>query len=160
MRLNEALSLRWQDVNRSAGSFTVTGGDRGTKNHEQRDVPLSAELRALIERLNRAQGKVAPAACILKTASARKCMETACRALALPCFHHHSLRHFFATCSIESGVDILTVATWLGHKDGGALLLKTYAHLQQGYSREQMKRVTFGTAPQLPAESKPTTEGE
>jgi hypothetical protein len=42
-------------------------------------------------------------------------------------------------------VDIPTVARWLGHKDGGALLMKTYSHLQQAHSLEQMKRVSFGT---------------
>jgi integrase len=38
---------------------------------------------------------------------------------------HHDLRHLFATRCIESGVDIPTVFRWLGHKDGGALAMKT-----------------------------------
>jgi integrase len=143
MRLNEARSLRWRDVNFSQGLFTVTGGERGTKNHEQRPVPVSDEMRALLTRLKRKRGKAAPDAFIIKTTSARKCLETACRKLGLPNFHHHSLRHYFATCAIESSVDIPTVARWLGHKDGGALLMKTYAHLQQAHSVEQMKRVNF-----------------
>jgi site-specific recombinase XerD len=46
MRLNEARSLRWRDVNFSGGVFTVTGGERGTKNYEQRTVPLFDEMRA------------------------------------------------------------------------------------------------------------------
>jgi integrase len=144
MRLNEACSLRWRDVNFSRGVFTVTGGERGTKNQEQRTVPVSDELRALLTRLKGEHGNAAPDAFIVQTASARKCLETACRNLRLPSFHHHSLRHFFATRCIESGVDIPTVAHWLGHKDGGALLMKTYSHLQQAHSLEQIKRVSFG----------------
>jgi len=35
------------------------------------------------------------------------------------------LRHLFATRCIESGVDIPTVSRWLGHKDGGALAMKS-----------------------------------
>ena len=147
MRLNEARSLRWRDVNFSQGGFTVTGGERGTKNHEQRPVPLSDEMRGLLERLKHARGKAAPDAFVIQTASAKKCLMTACRKLGLANFHHHSLRHYFATCAIESGVDVPTVARWLGHKDGGALLMKTYAHLQQAHSVEQMKRVSFHAAP-------------
>ncbi|HEX5400467.1 MAG TPA: tyrosine-type recombinase/integrase [Verrucomicrobiae bacterium] len=145
MRLNEACSLRWRDVNFTQGLFRVTGGERGTKNREQRTVPVSDELRALLIRLKRDRETVAPDAFIAQNATARKCLETACRNLGLPKFHHHSLRHFFATCAIESGVDIPTVARWLGHKDGGALLMKTYSHLQPAHSLEQIKRVSFGT---------------
>ena len=47
---------------------------------------------------------------------------------------HHDLRHFFATICIESGVDIPTVSRWLGHKDGGALAMKTYGHLRREHS--------------------------
>jgi integrase len=49
----------------------------------------------------------------------------------------------FATRCIESGVDIPTVSRWLGHKDGGALLMKTYGHLRREHSQAQAKRVTF-----------------
>lgn len=135
MRLNEARSLRWRDVNFAQGVFTVTGGERGTKNHEQRPVPLSDEMRGLLKRFKRARGKAAPDAFIIQTTSARKCMETACRKLKLANVHHHSLRHYFATCAIESKVDVPTVARWLGHRDGGALLMKTYAHCQSFSNR-------------------------
>jgi len=146
MRLHEATALRWRDVNFAQGVFTVTGGEVGTKNHEQRTVPLSDEMRALLEGIKRTRD-TASAAFVIQIASAKKCLETTCRKLGLPKFHHHSLRHYFATCAIESGVDIPTVARWAGHKDGGALLMKTYAHLQQAHSVEQMKRVSFSTMP-------------
>jgi integrase len=147
MRLREATALRWRDVNFSQGVFTVTGGERGTKNHEQRTVPLSDEMRGLLESIKRQRGKVAPEADVIQVASAKRCLETACRKLGLPKFHHHSLRHYFTTCAVESGVDIPTIAKWTGHKDGGALLMKRYAHLQQAHSVEQMKRVNFHAAP-------------
>ena len=56
---------------------------------------------------------------------------------------HHDLRHLFATRCIESGVDIPTVSRWLGHKDGGALAMKTYGHLRREHSIAQAQRVTF-----------------
>ena len=59
---------------------------------------------------------------------------------------HHDLRHLFATICIESGVDIPTVSRWLGHKDGGALCMKTYGHLRDEHSLTQAQRVSFGVA--------------
>jgi integrase len=59
---------------------------------------------------------------------------------------HHDLRHLFATICIESSVDIPTVSRWLGHKDGGALCMKTYGHLRQDHSFAQAQRVSFGIA--------------
>jgi hypothetical protein len=40
-------------------------------------------------------------------------------------------------------VDIPTVSRWLGHKDGGALAMKTYGHLRREHSVAQAQRVTF-----------------
>ena len=142
MRKEEATTLRWRDVDFAAGVFTVTGGKVGTKNHEQRTVPMSAEMRALLENLKR-DHEPEPDALVIKVASAIKCLETACRNLKLPKFHHHSLRHYFTTCAVESGVDIPTIAKWRGDKDGGAILMKRYMHLQQAHSLEQIKRVSL-----------------
>lgn len=41
----------------------------------------------------------------------------------------HTLRHHTASVLIAEGVPVTTVAKFLGHGDGGALLLRTYAHL-------------------------------
>lgn len=35
---------------------------------------------------------------------------------------HHDLRHLSATTCIESGVDVPTVARWLGHRDGKSFM--------------------------------------
>jgi integrase len=67
----------------------------------------------------------------------------ACRNLGLPHFTHHDFRHFFATTCIESVVDIPTISRWLGHKDGGALAMKTYGHLRDEHSLAMSKRVVF-----------------
>jgi integrase len=58
-------------------------------------------------------------------------------------FTHHGLRHLFTTRAIESGVDVPTVAKWLGHKDGGALLMKTYSHLLQEHSQAMAAKLNF-----------------
>jgi integrase len=56
---------------------------------------------------------------------------------------HHDLRHLFATRRIESGVDIPTVSRWLGHKDGGALAMKTYGHLRIKHTQAMAQKVKF-----------------
>jgi integrase len=60
---------------------------------------------------------------------------------------HHDLRDLFVTRCLENRVPVPTVAKWCGHKDGGALLLKTYSHLRQEHSIEMAKLVTFEDAP-------------
>lgn len=42
----------------------------------------------------------------------------------------HDLRRYFATRVMELGGDPQTVSRWIGHKDGGALLLRTYASVR------------------------------
>jgi hypothetical protein len=77
----------------------------------------------------------------------------ACQKLEIRRFTHHDLRHLFATRCIESGVDIPTVARWLGHKDGGALAMKVYGHLRDQHSSNMAKRVTFDARPPTKDES-------
>jgi hypothetical protein len=35
----------------------------------------------------------------------------------------------YASTLLSDGVSVAAVASWLGHGDGGALLLRTYAHV-------------------------------
>ena len=42
-----------------------------------------------------------------------------------------------------SGIDFLTVSRWLGHKDGGILLGKSYAHLANEHRKTQAARLVF-----------------
>ena len=141
MRLGEAVSLRWEDIDRSRDLFTVTGGETGTKNHEARGVPLFPSLGKLLERIqsrcNETTGRV------IKIESAKKSMITACEKAGLPNFTHHSMRHFFVSNAIEAGVDFKVIASWVGHKDGGVLVAKTYGHLRDTHSFDMAKRMDF-----------------
>ncbi|MFM8336574.1 MAG: tyrosine-type recombinase/integrase [Opitutaceae bacterium] len=113
---------------------------RGTKTESAyRVVPVTPALRKVIDaiRLKRKSGSM------LAIKSARRALARACRQLGIPSLTHHDLRHYFATVCIESGVPIPTVADWLGHSDGGALLIKTYRHLRDRHSLEAAKTVRF-----------------
>jgi integrase len=145
MRLAEATALRWADVDFTGERFTVTGGEIGTKNSEARTVPLFPGLRHLLERFRKCNPPESRDARIIQITTAKKAIVSACRAAGLPRFNHHSLRHYFVSNAIEAGVDFKTIAAWIGHKDGGVLVAKTYGHLRDSHSAEMAKRMTFDT---------------
>ncbi len=77
----------------------------------------------------------------------QKAMDRAARKVGMARITHQDLRHFFATVCIESGVEIPTVSRWLGHKDGGALAMRTYGHLRREHSVAQALKVSFAPGP-------------
>jgi integrase len=148
MRKAEAAALKWQDVDFAKDHLTVTGGENRTKNYETRTVQFNDDLRALLLRL-RGDTKPAPTDNVTHIDNPRKCILTACKKLGYPEFTPHNFRDYFATTCTEAGIDVRTIAGWLGHKDGGALLLKTYAHLRQEQSQAAAKKIHFNaTAPE------------
>jgi integrase len=101
---SEKRPMLWGDVNFERGTIFLPG----TKTEAApRTIPMSERLREFLTRL-KAQTKPQPKDRIVPIKSARKCLQTTCKKLALPQFTHHDFRHFFATICIESGVDIPT----------------------------------------------------
>lgn len=143
LRLAEAQAARWEDVR---GDWLHV---RGTKTaSSSRTIPIIPALRRLLDQI-RGEAQSGP---ILQTKTSIGALQRACERLGLAPLRHHDLRHFFATACIESGVDIPTVADWLGHADGGVLLMQTYRHLRQQHSAAAARTVSVGvTPPALPA---------
>ena len=120
----------------------------GTKNGEVRRVPMIPQARGLFERRQKdRQGEPASATVFLVHES-QKSIDRAAEKVGMARITHHDLRHFIATVNIESGVDIPTVSRWLGHKDGGALAMRTYRHLRHEHSIAQARKVSFVPAQQ------------
>lgn len=145
MRLGEATAILWGDVDFAGKRFVVTGGERGTKNREARTVPLFPSLESLLLRL---RGNLDPKAAekVVPISTAKKALASICRKAGLPNFSHHALRHFFVSNAIEAGADFKVIAGWIGHRDGGILVAKTYGHLRDSHSVEMAKRMTFYAA--------------
>jgi integrase len=61
----------------------------------------------------------------------------------VPWVGFHDLRHFFASTCIMAGVDFMTTARWLGHKDGGILVGKVYGHLVDEHRQRMADRLDF-----------------
>jgi integrase len=147
-RKGEAGQITWRDVDFDAGEIVVRGDAKtGTKNWELRRVPLIPDARALLQRMRSERPGESLDAKVFRVRECQKALNRACRKVGADRIIHHDLRHLFATRCIESGVDIPTVSRWLGHKDGGALAMKTYGHLRREHSIAQAQRVSFTPAP-------------
>jgi integrase len=148
MRKSEANALEWRDIEFERNEIVVRGDtDTGTKNWEVRRVPLIPDARALFQRMRQERGDEALDAKVFRVRESQKALDRACKKVGAERITHHDLRHLFATRCIESDVDIPTVSRWLGHKDGGALAMKTYGHLRNEHSLAQAQRVTFASVP-------------
>src|SRR5262249_6598677 len=143
-RVGEAREIAWRDVDFDAGEIVVRGDTKtGTKNWELQRVPLIPDARTLFERMRRERSAESLDAKVFLVGECQKSLDRACERVGADRITHRDLRHLFATRCIESGVDIPTVSRWLGHKDGGALAMKTYGHLRREHSIAQAQRVTF-----------------
>lgn len=147
VRIGEARYVTWADANFDRRQLHV-GGDpiTATKNGETRYAPMIPELEQMLRELRKERSDEPTSATIMRVFECQNSMTHAAAKIGIKRITHHDLRHLFATICIESGVDIPTVSRWLGHKDGGALCMKTYGHLRQDHSLAQAQRVSFGMA--------------
>lgn len=153
-RWGETLRLRWQDVDFGRKQIHF-GADGLSKNGEARAVDFNPKLEAhladmatrkapdsefLFPSRQRGEGKD------LHSVTFNKTIRDARVAAGVPDFTCHMCRHFFASMCLMSKVDVHTVAAWLGHKDNGVLLAKTYSHLLGAHKAEQARQVNFGVS--------------
>jgi integrase len=136
--------VTWQDCNFEKKEITVLGDpETQTKNGEIRRIPMIPHMVELLGRLKMQRPDAKPIESIMLVRECQKAMDRAARITGIARITHHDLRHLFATRCIESKVDIPTVSRWLGHKDGGALAMKTYGHLRNEHSQEMAEKVKF-----------------
>ena len=149
-RRSEALRLRWADVDFEQGQITI-GADGLAKNRESRIVDFYPKLEAHLKAMS---ARRAPDSQFLfpspqrgdRDASAKTFMESlriARRASGLVSFGFHDCRHFFISYCVMSGIDFMTIARWVGHKDGGVLIGKVYGHLSNEHARQQAQRINL-----------------
>jgi integrase len=142
-RIEEARNIKWNDV--SDTSIWVHGDEEtGTKGGESRQIPVITPMRQLLAKMqSQPLYREDREDYVLQVQECLESLEHACERAGIPKLTHHDLRHVFATRCIESGVDIPTVSRWLGHKDGGALAMKTYGHLRDEHSQMMAAKVRF-----------------
>jgi integrase len=146
-RIHEAGNIKWRDVDFKRQKIIVRGdpntGLKGRVAGEVREVPMIPDMLELLTRLRRDRPVEPDDTPVMRVRECQKAMDRAATTIGMVRITHHDLRHLFATRCIESGVDIPTVSRWMGHKDGGALAMRTYGHLRDQHSTEMAQRVTF-----------------
>jgi integrase len=157
-RRNEALGLRWPDVNFEREQLTI-GASGDTKNRTARVVDFNAKLKAHL--LDMRQRRAPDSDWLFpspqrgqKDLGARSFQESLklVRIQArMPGFHFHDCRHHFISMAVMSGVDFMTIGAWVGHRDGGVLIGRVYGHLANEHRKAMGERMNFGpTAVNLP----------
>jgi integrase len=150
-RMTEAFHLRWTDVDWKNRQLAV-GADGYVKNNEWRVVDFNPALeKHLKEMLDRKapdsewlfpsprRGKHDRA-----TKTFRNSLYLARGAAELPNFGFHDCRHYFISMCVMSGIDFMTIAKWVGHRDGGVLIGNVYGHLSNEHAKTQAQRIVFG----------------
>lgn len=135
LRISEGQRLRWKDIKKD--HLLV----RTSKNDDLRQVPLIPAAKDLLKRMKAAEIPTGPNDPVMLIKSPRIALEGACKRLGVDHLRVHDLRHIFATRCIEAGVDVPTLASWLGHRDGGVLAMQVYGHLCKKHSTAMAGRV-------------------
>lgn len=140
MRRGEALGLQWRDVDLERGEITirrarVRGLECTPKTGRARRIPAHVAgpmLPALLRELPRRSEFVFEAAAggpvdEANLGRAWRALQRDAEHSGLPKIRLHDLRHTFASCALQAGVPVPTVASLLGHSNP-ATTLRVYAH--------------------------------
>lgn len=122
-RSSEAAALTWAEVDFTRQQVTL----RVTKNGRPRVVPFNPSLAGLLGRLRAARSDAPETETVSRVSDVRGALDKACDSVGCPRITRHGLRGLFASICLQSGIDVKTLADWLGHQDGGLLLLQRYA---------------------------------
>ena len=136
-RLNEILTLRWDDVDRTAGEFRLRDGKTGA-----RMVPLTPTAETVLAGIVRARGN--PWVIVGKQPGTHLSTITAdwyrLRAHAgLDDVRIHDLRHSYASRALAAGESLSMIGKLLGHADIQSTA--RYAHLARETERVSAARV-------------------
>ena len=133
----EAAGLLWQDVDFERSKIQVLRA----KTKKTFVVDIYPQLRPLMEKFRSKSPNRQPTECVFKVKGAKKALSYACRKLGFPQFSPRSFRRMFITRCLERGIDPGLVARTQGHRDGGALILKTYRHIRPAYEAKMFERL-------------------
>jgi integrase/recombinase XerD len=157
LRISELTGLTYQDLQLDSHAHLLCHGKGRKDRITPLDAPTAAALRHWIERspgteptcpVFSAQGSIRPISrdaiaarlVIHAHAAAEKCPSLATRTIT-----PHTLRHTAAMRMLNAGIDITTIALWLGHESTQAT--QAYLHADLGMKERALARLApIGTA--------------
>ncbi|MEE0845227.1 MAG: tyrosine-type recombinase/integrase [Eggerthellaceae bacterium] len=164
MRAGEICGLRWKDISFPTSSIFLENAmkdyrdmDSGemveeisdTKTHKQRRIPLLPQLKTILEkRLEQSNPQADDLVCGIKkpTLLCTSFQKWTTRhqiigSLGKP-VTMHGLRHTFATVGVESGMDIKSLSSILGHSST-AMTLDIYASADEHAKKSSMDKLSM-----------------
>lgn len=127
MRRGELLGLKWDNVNLANGTITITV--ENSKSKKERTIPINKNLYVLFKSLKNEGPYVFSGKKQIK--DIKKSFNTAKKLANIDLkFRFHDIRHTVASRLVtEYGVDLVTVASILGHSN--LKMLERYAHTRR-----------------------------
>ena len=113
LRRGELFSLRWLHIDFSRQVLHVLR----SKSNKARSVPLNRRSLATLRELSNGQPSSGPEDRVFGVTDVKRSFGTACTLAGITNLHFHDLRHTFGTRLGDSGVDINTIASLMGHSD-------------------------------------------
>jgi integrase len=157
-RQGEILSLRWQDLDLSAGTMVVRAEAETTTKGGARALPIVPEALTLLQARDKARREAAQAGKVAKLrpsgsafvfpsrvsqnkpVSLRTPWETALRRAGIEGFRWHDLRHSAASFLAKGGASLLEIGAVLGHKSANTT--KRYSHLTETHTADLVRKMS------------------
>jgi len=134
MRLGEILSLKWEDINLKEDYLLV----KDSKNYESRYIPIHPELKqALINLKEKSNNEYV----FEGRKTIKRQWQNALKKSGIAHCRFHDLRHTFGSNLVMNGVDIVTVAELMGHKD--LTMTKRYSHPTPEHKKQAIESLIF-----------------
>ncbi|HTV41730.1 MAG TPA: tyrosine-type recombinase/integrase [Candidatus Sulfotelmatobacter sp.] len=158
-RRNEALGLRWDDVDFGNAQLFIrrqitSRGIEELKNRDARVVDFNPKLKTHLSAMKSRSHNVSQwlfpspqrGEKDIPAKSFRESLTLVRDRAKLTAFGFHDCRHHFISMCVMSGIDFMTIAAWVGHKDGGVLIGKVYGHLANEHRKAMAERLNFEPA--------------
>ena len=169
-RINEARHLEWPDVDWKQNVIHIRPKPQHNwrpKSGDQRVVPISSKLRALLKSHSRSDNWLFTAPVTPRNSErgrqvsdrrALSALNRVLKRLKISKGHLHTFRHSFISRALSAGIPEAVVRSWVGHVDDD--VLKLYTHIADKTSQRVMARLgttSAGTESESP-KKEPTDE--
>jgi integrase len=158
-RRNEALGLQWEDVDFTNNQLFLrrqitARGIEDLKNRDARVMDFNPKLKTHLADMKARSHNVSKwlfpspqrGDKDIPTKTFRESLELVRERAKMPNFGFHDCRHHFISMCVMSGIDFMTIAAWVGHKDGGVLIGKVYGHLANEHRKAMAEKLKFEPA--------------
>ena len=99
-------------------------------------VPIYPYAKSFLQELWKSRGEPITGK-VFSIATVKRSLDTACQKLGYPHFTILNFRQMFVVRLSRAGVTIKSVSKWIGHKDGGALVMKLYSEVLTNEDKAQ-----------------------